>query len=199
APCAVDIISAAVTAPARTAIFMRSPLRDPGASPAGKAPPAQSLKIKCGINVESGDPGTKPALRACREVSINHGSGAFRGPRPFAGGRAGYSSFAPESLTRAAHFGASIAMKAAKSCGDPIFACALNRAKFVLISGDCRASLMAALSLPTIGAGVPAGPSTPVQEADGNPLYPLSSMVGTSGRAGMRCGLMTAKGLTLPD
>src|SRR6476646_9230329 len=131
-------------------------------------------------------------------VDKTAGQPHFTWPPSFAG-EGGYSTFVPESLTRAAHFGASIAMKAAKSCGDPTFACALNRAKFVLISGDCRASLMAALSLPTIGAGVPAGPSTPVQEADGNPLYPLSSMVGTSGRAGMRCGLMTAKGLTLPD
>jgi hypothetical protein len=43
APCAVDIISAAVTAPARTAIFMRSPLRDPGASPQEEAPPLPDL------------------------------------------------------------------------------------------------------------------------------------------------------------
>ena len=45
-------------------------------------------------------------------------------------------------------------MKAAKSCGDPTFACALNLAKFALISGDRRASLTAALSLLTIDAGV---------------------------------------------
>src|SRR2546421_243452 len=53
APCAVDIISAAVTALARTAIFMRSPLRDPGASPAGNAPPCLIIENqmwgKCGI------------------------------------------------------------------------------------------------------------------------------------------------------
>src|SRR4051794_39467924 len=74
-----------------------------------------------------------------------------------------------------------------------------NLAKFALISGDRRASLTAALSLLTIDAGVPAGASTPVQDADGNPLYPFSSIVGTSGNAGRRCGLITAKGLTLPD
>src|SRR3954463_15135467 len=133
--------------------------------------------------------------RGCRQ---NLGAGGFVPASIIAGG-AGYSSLAPESLTRAAHFGASTAMKAAKSCGEPTFACALNRAKFALISGDRRASLMAALSLLTMGAGVPAGASTPVQDADGNPLYPFSSIVGTSGNAGRRSGLITAKGLTLPD
>src|SRR3954471_7911081 len=131
-------------------------------------------------------------------VSISRRSAHFTRPRSWRG-EGGYSSFAPESLTRAAHFGASTAMKAAKSCGDPTFACALNLAKFALISGDCRASLTAALSLLTIDAGVPAGASTPVQDADGNPLYPFSSIVGTSGNAGRRCGLITANGLTLPD
>src|SRR6185503_5929170 len=94
-------------------------------------------------------------------------SGAFDGAAAI--WRGDYSSFAPESLTRAAHFGASTAMKAAKSCGDPTLACALNRAKFVLISGDWRASLMAALSLLTIGAGVPAGASTPVLTLNNSP------------------------------
>src|SRR4249920_3161324 len=143
------------------------------------------MKIKCGVNVESRESGTKPALRAYRAVSIkSEVSRISRGRDHGEGG--GYSSFAPESLTRAAHFGASTAMKAAKSCGDPTFACALNLAKFALISGDWRASLTAALSLLTI-------------DADGNPLYPFSSIVGTSGNAGRRCGLITAKGLTLPD
>src|SRR5262245_23900192 len=54
APCAVDIMSAAVTAPARTAIFMRSPLRVPGASSAGNAPPGPIIENqmwgKCGIS-----------------------------------------------------------------------------------------------------------------------------------------------------
>jgi hypothetical protein len=112
---------------------------------------------------------------------------------------AGHSTLAPDAFTRAAHIGASAAMKSEKSRGDPILACALNLAKFALISGDRRPSLMAALSLLTIDPGAPAGASTPVHEAGGNPLYPLSIMVGTSGSAGSRCGLMTAKAFTLPD
>src|SRR6266849_9384958 len=80
-----------------------------------------------------------------------------------------YSTLAADALTSAAHFGASSAMKAAKSCGDPALASALNLAKFVLISADCRLLLMARLSLPTTAAAVPAGASTPVQEAGGNP------------------------------
>ena len=85
--------------------------------------------------MESRESGTKPALRAYRAVAIKPevrriSRGQDHRAEP------GYSSFAPESLTRVAHFGASTAMKAPKSCGDPIFACALNLSKFALISGD---------------------------------------------------------------
>jgi AraC-like DNA-binding protein len=83
-------------------------------------------------------------------------------------GRA-HSTFAADALTSAAHFGASAAMKAAKSCGDPIRAWALNLAKLALISGEARPVLIAALTLSTIAAGVPAGASTPVHDAGGKP------------------------------
>src|SRR5258705_8941513 len=79
-----------------------------------------------------------------------------------------HSTFAAEALTSAAHLGASSAMKAAKSCGEPILAWALNFAKLALISGEPRPALIAALTLATTAVGVPAGASTPVQEAGGN-------------------------------
>src|SRR5467141_2687790 len=78
-----------------------------------------------------------------------------------------HSTFAPDVLTIAAHFGASSAMKAANSCGDNVFASALNLAKLALISGEARPALIAALILPTTAAGVPAGARMPVQEAGG--------------------------------
>src|SRR5215831_17353946 len=89
-------------------------------------------------------------------------------PPPRVPARPAHSIFAPDAFTSAAQRGASAAMKAAKSCGEPILALALNLAKLALISGVARPALITALILPAMGAGVPAGASTPVQEAAGN-------------------------------
>ena len=60
------------------------------------------------------------------------------------------STLMPVSFAIAAHRGASAAMNAAKSCGEPIFASALNRARPACASLDLRISLTAPLSLSTI-------------------------------------------------
>src|SRR3954468_17721500 len=70
----------------------------------------------------------------------------------------------PVSLAIAAHRGASAPMNAAKSCGEPIFASALKRARPAWASLDLRISLTAPLSFSTIDVGVPAGASSPDQE-----------------------------------
>src|SRR6516164_3693668 len=97
-----------------------------------------------------------------------------------------HSAVAPASLTRSAHFGSSLCMKAAKSCGVPGFAMALKRIKFAFISTDCRPSLMARLRMSTTSRGVPAGATTPVQASCVKSGNPLSTRVGTVGNAGQR-------------
>src|SRR5712671_3373228 len=49
------------------------------------------------------------------------------------------------------------------------------------------------------GAGVPAGATTPDQKVRMKSAIPLSTMVGTSGSCGWRCGLETASALTFPS
>src|SRR5262244_4252867 len=89
------------------------------------------------------------------------------------------STLMPVSFAIAVQRGASAAMKAAKSCGDPIFASAPNRAKPACASLDARMSLIAALSFATMGEGVPAGASSPDQNEARSLGYPLSAVVGT--------------------
>ena len=60
------------------------------------------------------------------------------------------------------------------------------------ISGERSVSLIAALSLPTISAGVPAGASTPAQNSSVSSGNPSSRAVGTSGSSALRCGLVMA-------
>src|SRR5262249_61755879 len=88
--------------------------------------------------------------------------------------------------------GASAAIKAAKSCGEPIFASAPNRAKPACASLDRRISLIAALSFSTMGEGVPAGASSPDQNEARSLGYPLSAVVGTPGSSGERASAGTA-------
>ena len=56
-------------------------------------------------------------------------------------------------------------MNLAKSCGEPILASNPSLPMLAFISGERRLSLIAALSLSTISAGVPAGASTPAQNS----------------------------------
>src|SRR5262245_1677344 len=109
-----------------------------------------------------------------------------------------HSTLMPVSLAIAAQRGASAAMKAAKSCGEPIFASAFRRSSPVCASFDLRMSLTAALSLATIGAGVPAGASSPDQNEAMSLGYPLSAVVGTSGSSGERAATATASARNRP-
>src|SRR2546428_12680940 len=69
-----------------------------------------------------------PSEGACRYPRLPTDSGAIS--RHSCPQERNHSTLAAEALTSAAQIGASAAMKAAKSCGDPIFACAPNLAKF---------------------------------------------------------------------
>jgi len=74
------------------------------------------------------------------------------------------SSLTPEDFTIAPHFCVSSAMKAAKSCAEPISASALSLARVEPIYGEFKPWLIAALSLVTTAVGVPAGAMIPVHE-----------------------------------
>lgn len=109
------------------------------------------------------------------------------------------SIFAPDDFTIAAHFFVSLAINVAKSRGDPTFVSIPSFAKLAFVAADRKLSLIAAFSLETMLAGVPAGATTPVHEFDKKPAKPLSIMFGTSGSSGLRCALVTAIALTLPS
>ena len=79
-------------------------------------------------------------------------------------GCADQSSLTPDDFTIAAHFCVSSARKAAKSCGEPIFASALSLLRVEPISGEFKPWLIAALSLVTTAAGVPLGAMIAVHE-----------------------------------
>src|SRR5213594_2797490 len=79
-----------------------------------------------------------------------------------------FSIVAPDSITSSAQIGDCSTMKRAKSSGEPGCVSALNFMKFTLAPGVLRPSLMAALSLLTIAAGVRGGASTPDQAFCGN-------------------------------
>src|SRR6516165_2278203 len=102
------------------------------------------------------------------------------------------STLMPVSFAIAVQRGASAAMNAAKSCGDPIFASAPRRAKPACASLDPRISLIAPLSFATMGEGVPAGASSPDQNEATSLGYPLSAVVGTPGSSGERASVATA-------
>ena len=67
------------------------------------------------------------------------------------------------------------------------------------MSGAFSVSLITRLSLPTIGAGVPAGTTTPVNSVATKPGTPASTMVGSSGASGLRVALVTPSARSLPS
>ena len=108
------------------------------------------------------------------------------------------SIFAPVSLMTAAHLSELPAMRSAKSCADPGRVWKPILVKIARASGDFKPSLMAALSLSTIGAGVPAGATSPIHASSGYPLNPASTNVGTSGSSGRRLVPATTNGRAAP-
>src|ERR1019366_2172177 len=109
------------------------------------------------------------------------------------------SILAPDNLTIAAHVGNSLATHAANSCGEPVCAMALKRAKPAFASAEARLSFIERLGLGTDSGGVPAGATTPVQASTVKSAKPLSTRVGTSGSSGQRSARATASGRTLPS
>src|ERR1700682_6278780 len=108
------------------------------------------------------------------------------------------STFAPEALTTFAHFSLSARMKLPNCSGDPPAASAPWLRSFSRASELCSHLLTSTLILATIGAGVPAGASTPNQELASKPGSPLSLMVGMSGSTGARFNEVTAIARNLP-
>src|SRR5215510_795626 len=72
-----------------------------------------------------------------------------------------YSTLIPVRRTASAHLGASSAIMAANSCGEVINGSIPSLSSAARLSGERKPSLMVALSLATIAAGVPAGATTP--------------------------------------
>src|SRR2546423_13501303 len=97
------------------------------------------------------------------------------------------------------HFFDSDATKPANSCGVPPSASEPNLDNVALMSGDFRASLIAALSLATMGSGVPAGATSPFQVTTRKSGNPLSTIVGTSASSGMRLLPSDTNALNLPS
>src|SRR3981081_742584 len=91
---------------------------------------------------------------------------------------AAHSSLIPVSFTIPSHALASSALTAANSLGVQIFTSRPRLAKLPSTSEERRHSLMAVLSLATIGPGVAAGASNPNQISEGYTENPISNMGG---------------------
>src|SRR6516162_6482894 len=89
--------------------------------------------------------------------------------------------------------------KPRKSCDEPILDSKPSFFMLAIISGDCSAALTAALSLSTTSTGTPAGAHIPARNSSVSSSRPSSFMVGTSGKPGLRCGLVMASALILPS
>jgi len=96
------------------------------------------------------------------------------------------------------HAAVSSAIRFTKSAGVPPTASIPIPASCSRILGLLAATLNAAFSFSTIGAGNPAGPSTPNQVKDTNPGS-CSEIAGNSGTSGERSAEETPKARTLPS
>src|SRR5262249_26136977 len=104
----------------------------------------------------------------------------------------------PARVTTSIHMARSLAMKAANSCADPVRTSAPSLPSAATISADLRLSLMAALSLATMVADVPAGATTPVNVSATKSGMPPSIMVGKSGASALRVALATPSARIFP-
>src|SRR5262245_44615093 len=103
----------------------------------------------------------------------------------------------PARVTTSIHMARSLAMKAANSCAEPIRTSAPSLPSAATSSADLRLSLIAALSLATMVAGVPAGATTPVNVSATKSGMPPSIMVGKSG-GGIACCARDAERADFP-
>src|SRR5436190_8915170 len=107
------------------------------------------------------------------------------------------SGLAPANFTTLPHFSVSSATSLPKSAAEPASTMPPSSVSRALILGSANAALILALSLSTISGGVPLGAATPYQALASKPGT-KSPTVGTSGSAGERAAVATAKARTLP-
>src|SRR5262249_21729975 len=115
------------------------------------------------------------------------------------GRRSIHCAVTPDAFTTAVQCGISAATKAAKSRDEPILSSKPSFFMLAIISGDCSAALIAALSLSTTSAGGPAGAHIPAPNSRGSSGGPNSVMGGTWGKWGWGCGVDMASALILPS
>src|SRR5262245_34140419 len=99
---------------------------------------------------------------------------AVMGPGLGGGDRPRQCNFPPAAWLTGAQRSRSRARNAAKTSGGPIRGSTPSLVKAVSISGEARASLIAALSLAMMAGGVAAGATTPVNETETKSDSPLS-------------------------
>jgi hypothetical protein len=87
----------------------------------------------------------------------------------------------PAARITSPHFFRSDAIKAAASCGEPVFGWAPSLSRLAASSLECMMALMVELSLLTMAGGVPAGAITPNHSVACSSGNPLSTVVGTFG------------------
>ena len=66
------------------------------------------------------------------------------------------------------------------------------------MSGEFMISTTVPFNFFTIAGGVPVGANSPYQLSSSYPGRPDSATVGTPGKAGVRCSVVTASALSLP-
>src|SRR5215467_501538 len=108
------------------------------------------------------------------------------------------SALIPADVMTFVHFSVSARQNSAKSRGEPIFGLALNLARLASSSGERRISLIDALSMSTIFAGVPVGATMLAQNVACNVGKPLSAVVGTAGSWSLRISSAIARGFIFP-
>src|SRR5882762_1235357 len=108
------------------------------------------------------------------------------------------SSLAPEALTMGASLVISRTVAASNSSGVMTIASAPSCSKTFWISGDCTVAAKAEFSRRTSARSMPFGPSTPEYSTMSKSGSPASIMVGTSGAAATRFGVVTASARSLP-
>src|SRR5215813_11473316 len=109
-----------------------------------------------------------------------------------------YSPTTPAAFTIGASRSSSLARNVANSAGVSFFTSTACLSSTAAISGDFRLLFTTALSRATTPAGMPAGPTMPVNDTETKPGKPLSIMVGTSGACTLRVSPVTAIGRTRP-
>src|SRR4030081_377005 len=108
-----------------------------------------------------------------------------------------HSGFAPENLTTLPHFSVFSAINFPKSVGEPASTVPPRSARRAFSFGSARPALISLLRLSLISAGAFLGAPPPYHPLASKPGR-TSSTDGSSGNAGQRVALVTARARTLP-